>query len=214
MQALKNIAVGFLVSFLGSIPLGYLNVVGYDVYARSGTNAMLLYLLGVMVIEGIVIYGTLIFANKLMSHTRLIKFIEGFSVVFMFVLAYVFFASGKGEVVATDDFTQYRSPLLLGIVLSCFNFISIPFWTGWNLYLLNNGHISMVKSQKFTYVFGTLIGTFTAMVILILSLNWITTKTEFFSKYLMGAIIPIGFAAMGIYQAVKFYRKYFGKKLG
>jgi hypothetical protein len=64
MQILKNIFVGFLVSFIGSIPLGYLNIVGYEVYKSFGLNETIFYLHGVISIEFFVIYFTLIFANK------------------------------------------------------------------------------------------------------------------------------------------------------
>ena len=50
MQNLKNISVGFLVSFIGSIPLGYLNVVGYNIFNSSGLSATVNYLLGVVFI--------------------------------------------------------------------------------------------------------------------------------------------------------------------
>ena len=58
MQILKNISVGFLVSFIGSIPLGYLNIVGYEVYKSFGLNETIFYLLGVISIEFFVIYFT------------------------------------------------------------------------------------------------------------------------------------------------------------
>ena len=209
MKPLKNIGVGFLVSFLGSIPLGYLNVVGYEVFSLSGINAALLYLLGVICIEAIVIYFTLIFANRLMDNKKLIRYIEGFSIVFMFVLAYIFYASSSGKTTPVDNLHKYSSPFVLGIVLSCLNFIQIPFWTGWNLYLLNGKYIEIKKSLKFLYVFGTLLGTFSGMITLILSLDYITNKSGFLSKYLMGVIIPLVFAGLGIFQAIKFYRKYY-----
>lgn len=212
MKALKNIAVGFLVSFLGSIPLGYLNVVGYEIFSRAGIDGMLLYLLGVICIEAIVIYGTLVFANRLMDNKKLLRYIEGFSIVFMFVLAYIFYSSASGKTESDSNIEEYSSPFVLGIVLSCFNFIQIPFWTGWNLYLLNGKYIELRKSLKFLYLFGTLVGTFCGMVTLILCLEYITNKSGFLSKYLMGAIIPLVFAGLGIFQAVKFYSKYYGGK--
>ena len=51
MQNIKNIFVGFLVSFIGSIPLGYLNVVGFDIYAQKGLISTVFYLLGVVIVE-------------------------------------------------------------------------------------------------------------------------------------------------------------------
>lgn len=61
---LKNTAVGFLVSFLGSLPFGYLNLIGFQVYAEKGFESLIFYLLGVIIVESVVIYSTLLFAKK------------------------------------------------------------------------------------------------------------------------------------------------------
>ena len=72
MVKLKNIFVGFLISFIGSIPLGYLNVVGYEVFTKFGLNETIFYLLGIISIEFFVIYFTLLFAKQLMNNQKLI----------------------------------------------------------------------------------------------------------------------------------------------
>jgi len=208
---LKNILVGFSISFIGSIPLGFLNIVGYDVYKKFGLNETIFYLLGIISIEFFVIYFTLLFANQLMNNKKLIKFIEGFSVVFMFLLAYIFFTSGNAKPTDQTVLEKYvdYSPYVVGVILSCLNFIQIPFWTGWNLYLLNAKYIEVSKTRKYFYIFGTSVGTFTGMLALILSLNFLTNQTDFLSKYLMKFIIPLVFIFLGTLQAVKFYKKYY-----
>jgi len=209
MQIIKNIFVGFLVSFIGSIPLGYLNVVGYDIYRNSGLYPTIHYLLGVIIIEFFVIFCTLVFAKKLTSNLKLIRFIEAFSVIFMFVLAYVFFSSGHSEQLnSTISSNVSQHFLLAGILLSSTNFIQIPFWLSWNLYLLNGNHIEVSNYRKYFYVFGTVTGTFFGMLVLILSLNFLTLQTDFLSKYLMRIIIPLVFVGLGILQGIKFYKKY------
>lgn len=211
MQKLKNIFVGFLISFVGSIPLGYLNVVGYEVYKNSGLNDTILYLIGVISIEFIVIYCTLLFANQLIANKKLIKFIEAFSIIFMFLLAYIFYSSASKETSnesVLDKYVNY-SPFVVGLILSCLNFIQIPFWTSWNLYLLNGNYIEISKSRKYFYVLGTILGTFSGMLVLILSLDYVTNQTDFLSKYLMRIIIPMVFAGLGVFQAYKFYKKYY-----
>lgn len=211
MIKLKNIFVGFLVSFLGSIPLGYLNIVGFDVYNKFGLHETVLYLLGIISIEFWVIFFTLIFANKLMANTRLIKWIEGFSVLFMFLLAYIFYSSASSKSTDQSVLEKYvdYSPYAVGVILSCLNFIQIPFWTGWNLYLLNAKYIEISKSRKYFFVVGTVIGTFAGMLTLILSLHFLTNQTDFLAKYLMKYIIPLVFIGLGTLQAVKFYKKYY-----
>lgn len=210
MQILKNIFVGFLVSFIGSIPLGYLNIVGYEVYKNFGLNETIFYLLGVISIEFFVIYFTLLFANKLIENKKLIKFIEAFSVIFMFLLAYVFYSSASKEASSQTVLEKYvdYSPFVVGIILSCLNFIQIPFWTSWNLYLLNGNYIEVSKSRKYFYVFGTVFGTFLGMLVLILSLDYVTNQTDFLAKYLMKVIIPLVFIILGLVQGFKFYKKY------
>jgi hypothetical protein len=43
MKAIKNIFIGFLVSFIGSIPLGYLNVIGFEIYSKLGVSNLILF---------------------------------------------------------------------------------------------------------------------------------------------------------------------------
>lgn len=213
IQNLKNIAIGFAISFIGSIPLGYLNVVGFQVYQTQGIFNTFLYLFGVIVIEFIVIFSTLIFAKKLMSNIKILKFIEAFSVLFMFILAYVFYASSQTENYNQTVFSNYANyPFIFGLILSCLNFIQIPFWVGWNLYLLNGNYIEISKSRKYFYVFGTIFGTFSGMLVLILSLDYVTNQTDFLEKYLMKVIIPLVFIILGLVQGFKFYKKNFIKK--
>jgi hypothetical protein len=210
MQNLKNIGVGFLVSFLGSIPLGYLNVIGFDIYTSSGMMATIFYLIGVICIEFGVIFLTLIFADKLFRKQKLLKFIEAFSVIFMFVLAYVFYSSGSSEETNRTVFSAIgQNFFLAGIVYSCLNFIQIPFWLSWNLYLLNNKYIEIPGSRKYVYVFGTIAGTFSGMLALILALHYFASNVDFLSRYLMQIIIPVVFLGLGVFQAIKFYRKYY-----
>jgi threonine/homoserine/homoserine lactone efflux protein len=210
MQNLKNIAVGFLVSFLGSIPLGYLNVIGFDIYNSEGIRSTIFYLLGVICVEFCVIFLTLIFANVLFKREKLLKFIEAFSVVFMFVLAFVFYSSAKSDDADKAVFSNFGPNFFFsGIVFSCLNFIQVPFWLSWNLYLLNGKYIEISNSRKYFYIFGTIAGTFVGMLVLILSLHYFAENVDFLSRYLMQIIIPLVFLGLGILQGIKFYRKYY-----
>lgn len=211
MQNLKNIGVGFLVSFIGSIPLGYLNVIGFEIYSEQGSAATIFYLLGVILIEFFVIYLTLVFAQKLAANVKLTKYIEGFSVVFMLVLSYVFYAHGATADSQGNEFSHfgYWGSFTSGLFLSAVNFVQVPFWTGWNLWLLNGKHIEISHLRIYFYVFGTVAGTFCGMLALILSLHYFASNVDFLSKYLMKTIIPLVFLGLGIFQGIKFYRKYF-----
>ena len=215
MKALKNILVGFIVSFIGSIPLGYLNIIGFQIYQKKGLEPVIPYIIGVIIVEGIVIYLTLIFAKKLITNLKLIKFIEIFSIFFMFFLGFSFFEQFNSETSKPDILSDYinYSTFVIGMILSCLNFIQIPFWTAWNLYLINNKYIFIEKNSKFFYISGTLIGTFCGMLLLILGLNMITGKSEVISKLILTRLIPLFFIGMAFFQIFKFYKKYYNSKI-
>ncbi len=213
MKAFRNIIVGFGISFIGSIPLGYLNVIGYRLYHRTDFNSLVAYLLGVMIIESLVIYCTLAFAQRISKNEKLMKYIEFFSILFMIGMAYYFRVSSSNGALPDNESGRYESfsPFFKGLAFSCINFMQVPFWTGWNIYLVNEKYITAEKKYRLPYVGGSSVGTFSGMLVFILLLDLIVSRTGFLSTYLMPVIIPILFLGMAIYQSIKFYLKYYRK---
>jgi len=211
MKKIKNISIGFLVSFIGSIPLGYLNLVGLEIYSKSGLHNLVFFLFGVIFVETFVIYFTLLFARQLIRNKKLMKVIDFFAVGFMFVLAYLFYFNFNSASTLNTSLSKYLmySPFIIGVVLNCFNFLQLPFWTSWNLYLLNGKYITVERKLKYYYIAGTLIGIFLGMFSLIVILQTIFQKTNQFSKYIMPVFIPLFFIILGSIQVFKVYKKYF-----
>ena len=207
MQKLKNSLVGFLISFVGSIPLGYLNVIGYQIYAKNGLHSTLAYLFGVVLVEGIVIYGTLKFANFLALQKKWIKRIDMFSICFLLVLGMSFFLQSASS--TTNSALISRLPFFTGLIFSGLNFIQIPFWMSWNLYLVNNKYISIAKPIYYFYIFGTIFGTFFGMLGLILGLSYLSQSNLILNALIISKAIPILFFGMAIFQIIQFYRKYY-----
>ncbi|MFV8341202.1 hypothetical protein [Flavobacterium sp. XS2P39] len=213
MKVVKNIFVGFIVSFIGSVPLGYLNIIGFEIYSLLGINSLIFYLLGVIFVEVFVIYFTLIFANQLVNNKKLMKTIDFFAVFFLLFLAYTFYAH-TNQTTENDNglekFMMY-SPFFIGVFLNCINFLQVPFWTGWNLYLINGNYIVIDKRLKYYYVFGTVVGTFFGMLALVTILNLFSQNTAGFSKYVLPVIIPLFFVVLALIQMYKVYKKYYRK---
>jgi hypothetical protein len=211
MKKVKNISVGFLVSFLGSIPLGYLNLVGLEIYAKSGLHNLVFFLFGIIFVESFVIYFTLLFAKQLVKNKKLMKIIDLFSVVFMFLLAFVFYLNFNQTTNSNDHLREYLmySPFVIGVILNAFNFLQLPFWTSWNLYLLNGKYITIERKLKYYYIAGTLMGIFLGMFSLIVILQTIFQKANQFSKFILPVFVPMFFVVLGSMQVFKVYKKYF-----
>jgi len=210
MKPLKNITAGFIVSFLGSLPLSYLNIIGVEVFSKFGLNSLVFYLVGVIIAQTVVVYFTVIFANQLVNNKKLMKVIDFFAILFLLLLAYLFYTHSNQTVEEHNYLESYvrYSPFLIGMVLCGLNFLQIPFWMAWNLYLMNANHIVLHSKLKFHYIFGTLVGTFWGMLLAILVLDSLSQNTFSFSKYIMPVCIPLFFVVLAFFQIFKVYKKY------
>lgn len=215
MRIIQNIAVGFTVSFLGSLPLGFLNIVGLEVYAELGLESLVWYILGVIFIEAFVAYYTLIFANQLVQNKKLMKSIEIFGVFFLLLVAFIFYQKSSDTVHGESYLDSYLQwPVFgIGVFLSCLNFLQIPFWLAWNLYFLNGNYISIFKRLKFYYVGGTMVGVFFGMLFIIYFLDKIHKQIAFLTDYMIPVIIPVFFVCMAGFQGYKVHKKYFSNKI-
>ncbi|MBC5864118.1 hypothetical protein [Flavobacterium turcicum] len=214
MKIVKNILVGFLVSFVGSIPLGYLNLVGFEIHRSQGLLSLIWFLLGVVLVEGFVIFYTLKFAQRLVENLKLMRYIDYFAILFLLLIGYSFYAGSQASSDNQSVLGSYLHyyPFLIGVFLSAINFLQIPFWTGWNLYLMNGNYISVGNKLKLFYIAGTLLGTFSGMLALILVLNQLSTHTSDYSSYIFPVIIPLFFLVLALFQVVKVYKKYHKKE--
>jgi hypothetical protein len=207
LKFLKNILVGFAISFIGSIPLGYLNLFGYQIYSTSNFNQLSLYLFGVLIVEAIVIYTTLKFSTKISMNPKWKNYISIFSFIFLLVIALLTYNASSNESNSLEKYNSYLSysALISGLILSSINFAQIPFWMSWNLYLTNENYIISKGKLGLVYVLGTVIGTYFGMLAIIFSIQAAKDKAyispQFFSKYIW--VIFLVLAIFQLFQIVR-----------
>ena len=213
MKLLKNSIVGFLVSFVGSIPLGYLNIVGFQVYQKTNITQLCYYLLGVVLVEAIVVYVTLHFAHRLNLNQKWKRWISIFSILFLLLLAYYFYSSSSkvdNNHTQFEDLLKYPT-LLIGLFLSCTNFAQLPFWMSWNLYLVNGNYIYKGQNSNWFYILGTFLGTFFGMLTLILGIEKISNSGIIHQNTISNSI-PLVFIGLAFFQVFQLIRSNKDKK--
>lgn len=199
--------MGFAISFIGSIPLGYLNLIGYQIYSTSNFNQLNLYLFGVLCIEAIVIYTTLKLSSKVSMNPKWKNYISIFSFFFLLGIALLTYNSTSNQSNALDKYNSYLtySAFISGVILSCINVAQVPFWMSWNLYLTNENYIISKDKNGLFYVLGTVLGTYFGMLVIIFSIE--TAKNNnyisptFFSKH-----IWVIFFILAIFQLFQIFR--------
>lgn len=207
MKVFKNIVTGFIISFLGAIPLGYLNLFGLNIYSSEGFASLVCFLLGIVTVEMIIVVLTLKGTLWLLSQKRLVLLMEILSVAFLMLFAIYFFFHKNSTASITISKTIALHPYLLGLALSALNFFQIPFWAGWNLVVVETKRISTENILPYFYVLGTALGTLGGMTAFAFGFNLVINKTTSGTQW-MNALLPLIFLALASIQVYKLMIKY------
>lgn len=205
---LKNIAAAFLVSFTGSVPLGYLNLIGFGIYKQYGQVQAIYYLFGILIAEALFLYAIIHLTSRLRFKSNTFKKLEVLSILLLLFLAYWYWPQAETTVAGSATAEKIIvAPLITGLVLNMINFVQVPFWAGWNLYLTANGFATFSGGLKHFFIAGALAGTFTGMLLFIYLLAAVPDSV--LSTGAINYLYPLVFLLLAVYQAIKFTRRYF-----
>lgn len=161
MRTVQVFGWGLLISLLGSLPLGSLNVMAWRIYHDSTLSNAIVFSLGVALVEVVYVRISLVAMKWVLANKRLFRVLEWITVVlFLGLAAYTFFAATKATQAAAfyvkeNLFTQF----LYGIGLCAINPVQIPFWFLWSIYLITRGKLQPLPVQYNSYCLGIGIGT-------------------------------------------------------
>jgi threonine/homoserine/homoserine lactone efflux protein len=162
------------ISFLGTLPLGTVNLTATVITVKSGVKDGLLFSSGCIFIETLCLCFVLIAMDWVSKKKKVFRMFEWMTVLLILVMAIgSFVAAFKMEAFGNNIFTSYQlSPFVLGLLLSSLNPLHIPFWIGWTTVLIKKKIITGGKKNYFMYVTGITIGTFTGFIVFIFGGNY------------------------------------------
>jgi threonine/homoserine/homoserine lactone efflux protein len=184
---------GMMISFLGSLPPGVTNIAGTEISSSKGTGEALLYIMGFMVAEAIMVRITLSGMNWLTRSKRFFHLLEwataGMLVVFSIAC---FFASNSAQQSAIGLPGFMLSSFMTGVIISLINPMHIPFWLGWSTFLLNKGILTPDSKKYNVYIAGIATGTLAGFVIFIFGGQYLL-KVFQSNQYLINCVIGFAF---------------------
>jgi threonine/homoserine/homoserine lactone efflux protein len=169
---------GMLISFLGSLPLGSLNVSAMQVAITENTGNAVQFSLGVALAEIMYVRLSLQGINWIIANQLLFTILEWMT-VFLFIVMGV-----SSFWVATKKDTTKKNILLnnkmnrfwLGFTMSAINPVQIPFWFIWSTYLLSNKILLPVTLHFNIYTAGIGMGTLAGLALFIFAGRWLLHK--------------------------------------
>lgn len=206
MSDFRNLITGMIVSLAGSLPFGAINIIALQFYLSSGLNGLLLFSLGVISIEWLLIFALLKGGQWLTTQHKFVLISEIASILFLFFLALSFLLElPRFKNPIHEKYLFQYSPFLAGIFINAINFIQIPFWSGWNVYLINSRYINVIGRRKYSYINGTSIGTLGGILLFVFFLHYFSD----FSKPFFNYSISIVCFCLSFFQSHRLYQKHF-----
>jgi threonine/homoserine/homoserine lactone efflux protein len=167
-QSLKVFYWGMMISFLGSLPPGMMNIAGTQIFRSKGTGEAFFYVTGFMLAEMILVRITLSGMNRLIRNQKFFHFLEWITAAMMVIISISCFISANSMEEVTFILPGLVLPsFLLGIVISVLNPMHIPFWLGWSTVLINKGILTTRSRQYNIYITGIATGTIAGFAVFI-----------------------------------------------
>src|SRR5215210_150669 len=160
-QFIKIFFTGMLVSFLGSLPLGTLNIAAMQISITDGHSPALWFAAGILPVEIIYVRISLVAMDKIRKQEKVLKALEWITLFIVVALAVSsFVAAAKNSAHAKNILLSNSMPrFVLGLLMSALNPVQIPFWFGWSTVLFTKKILLPKNNHYNIYIMGIGLGT-------------------------------------------------------
>ncbi len=204
MGFLIHFAWGWLCGFLGTLPLGTINISIAEMAIQRGTRVAISMAVGAALVEFFQSYIALTFYNILTHNPEMERTIILICIP-IFLLVGVYYLLKKNH--TTPRPTPKAANVIgaaKGIVLSSVNLIAIPYFLFIGGYLASANYISLKAEFIAAYSAGVVLGSFITFFIYAQLGQVIKRKSEKMSRY-ASKMVGMIFIAIAIRQAVRYY---------
>jgi threonine/homoserine/homoserine lactone efflux protein len=203
MGLVKIFFWGLIVSFLGSLPLGTLNVAAMQISVQESIRNAILFSLGSLTVEMIYVRISLVGINWVRKQKKIFRWMEWIALAIVVALAVGSFAAAMQPHEAKNVMLNNNiNRFLLGLMLSAISPMQIPFWFGWSTVLFTKNILLPKNSYYNIYIIGIGLGTLLGNCVFIFGGKWIVQKLNG-NQSLMNWIIGGIFAATAVIFLIK-----------
>ena len=206
-KLIRILLTGLFISFLGSLPLGSLNIAAMQISISDGMMPALLFSLGSLSAEMVYVRISLVAMDWVRKQKHFFKVLEWVTLLIVAALAvssfYAAFHPGvKKNVILSSTLHRFW----LGLFMSALNPVQIPFWFGWSTVLFSKKILEPKNSHYNVYIVGIGLGTLMGNCVFIFGGKLIGDRLNN-NQSLISLIIGCVFAITALIQAWKMFKK-------
>lgn len=193
--------VGFLISFLGQLPLGNMNLTATQLSVQENYRSAWKYGAGIVIVEIIYLRLALTGMDWVVDHQQLFAIMGWLTVIVFIVLGILAFVMAHKQTGAKKGLllNNKMNRFLLGIVVSGINPAQIPFWFLWSTQLLNSRVLMPTTSQFNIFTAGAGLGSLAGLAVYIHGGKWMITRLKTSNRGL-NIFMGIVFIFAGLFQ--------------
>jgi threonine/homoserine/homoserine lactone efflux protein len=206
-KIIKIFCWGLVISFLGSLPLGTLNIAAMQIGIQESIADALYFSFGSLLVEMFYVRLSLVGIDWVRKQEKLMKIMEWVTLAIIVALAVgSFIAAATNEASKNVLLQNNMHRFLLGMFMCAINPVQIPFWFGWSTVLFTKKILEPKPNQYNSYIVGIGIGTLLGNCVFIFGGKWLVQRIANSQQYLNWIIGGI-FAITAIIQFIKMMMK-------
>lgn len=193
--------VGIIISFIGSIPPGTLNLAVLQLGMEQKVKTALRFALAVSIIEYPYAWISVVFEDWVTSSPLIVDNFQLITAIVMTVIGAFSIWSARKPSEFSVRFNE--SGFRRGIVLSILNPMAIPFWVAYTAFLKSQGWIDLSTPWLVhSYVFGTAVG---VMILLIIFAFLAKRLAHYVKDNRIVKMVPgVTLLVLGLYAFIKY----------
>lgn len=201
---------GLLISFLGSLPLGTLNITAFQIAMFQDISRAFWFAIAVVLIELVLVRLTLNWSGTIDLRSKIFFYTLPLAAIALFYLSVSSFVSINHGSVMNTDFNlipMIKSSFVLGVLLSILNPMHVPFWMGWNNILIIQKRLDSTRGMHSSYMFGIGLGSMGGFMLFILLGQFIFKNLNQY-HYIISIIMGMVYLCFSIYILFTFYKNH------
>lgn len=198
---------GFIISFIGALPLGSLNITAFQIAATQSVSKAILFAVAVVLVEILIVRITLLGSRLISIQGKLIDYLVPAAIILLVYLSVSNFISASYRTETSSEvilFPAIKSTFILGLVLSFLNPMQVPFWLSWNSILQSKNKLQPTAGIYLFYLTGIALGSLIGLLLFILSGKILIVNYQKYS-YLISVVMGVLYLGFALYLMFKFY---------
>lgn len=175
---------GLIAALIGIIPPGLINMTGAKINIKEGKKNALWFITGAVLVIFFQIYIAILFAQVIDKRPDVVALLREVGCVIFLILTIYFLFITKGQKTKKPKIkkSSKKKRFFLGMLLSALNFFPIPYYVAVSVTLASYNLFVFENNIIFTFVLGSVLGSFATLYGYIAFFERIEKKTGYLMR--------------------------------